>query len=232
MAGIFRAGAGAVVMVAALAVAGGCGSSGPKAAPPTTTSSTTASTTATSAPGASAPATSPPATQTPATTAAPASSVPATTTSTTAPGPQPCTTTQLAASLGAGNGAAGHTYFPLILRNVGVTTCITGGYPGVSYVTGDAGTQVGQPASRVPGTSGALAVTPGQTVISQLSEVDAANYPPAVCVITATRGLRVYPPNDTRALFVPQTGMGCASAAVNTLQVGPLALVAANGAAA
>jgi hypothetical protein len=37
-----------------------------------------------------------------------------------------------------------------------------------------------------------------------------ANYDAAVCRPTPVRGLRVYPPGDTAALFVPAEGTGCA----------------------
>jgi hypothetical protein len=40
--------------------------------------------------------------------------------------------------------------------------------------------------------------------------VNVANYDAAVCRPTPVRGLRVYPPGDTAALFVPAEGTGCA----------------------
>jgi peptidoglycan hydrolase-like protein with peptidoglycan-binding domain len=133
-----------------------------------------------------------------------------------APTVRPCTTAQLHAALGPGDGAAGSTYVPLALTNISATPCVTGGYPGVSYVTGSAGTQVGAPAVRaatVPARSIILAA--GQTATATLREVDAGNFPS--CGLTPTRGLRVYPPNQRTALFVAQPGQGCAHPAVADL---------------
>jgi hypothetical protein len=133
-----------------------------------------------------------------------------------------CTTAQLHASLGAGNGAAGSTEVALRLTNVGVT-CVTRGYPGVSYVTGDAGTQVGRPAVRVSSPAPTtITLASGRTAISTLREVDALNYPAAACLLTPTRGLRVYPPDQRRALFVPAPGRACANPADTGLWVNAL----------
>ena len=127
-----------------------------------------------------------------------------------------CATAQLRATLGAGDGTAGSVYVPLELTNIGAEPCATGGYPGVSSVTGNAGRQVGSPAVWVA-TVKARTVTlaAGQTATATLREVEAGNFPS--CRITTTRGLRVYPPNQTTALFVAQPGRGCANPAVTDL---------------
>ncbi len=195
--------------VFALAAAG-CSSSHKSAGP--TTSSTSAPVTA--APGT----TIPPVTSTPSTTA-PAS------TTTVASGPQPCPTSALTAALGSPNGAAGTVYYNLTLTNKGTATCTLYGYPGVSFVTGASGTQVGAAATRTPGTAAKLTLSPGQSAASPLGIVEAGNYG-SRCQITPVDGLRVYPPGQTAALFVPHTAQGCANSSAQVLEVGPLAMPA------
>ncbi len=121
-----------------------------------------------------------------------------------------CSPTDLKLSLGSPNGAAGHVYQPLQFTNVGKTPCLIVGFPGVSYVTGDSGSQVGAPAQR-DGTEGPrVTLAPGQMASAILIMTDVGVFDPGVCKPTPTRGFRVYPPNTTAALFVAANGTGCA----------------------
>jgi hypothetical protein len=125
-------------------------------------------------------------------------------------GSSACLPTDLKLTLGPPNGAAGHTYQPLQFTNAGKTACLIVGFPGVSYVTGDSGTQVGAPAVR-DGDSGArITLQPGQMASSIVIMTDVGVFDPGVCKPTATRGFRVYPPNTTASLFIAQNGTGCA----------------------
>jgi len=161
--------------------------------------------------------------------------VPATTTTvppTTAPpttvqpaSAQPCQTLNLTAGLAHGNGAAGTFYYDLVFTNGGSTACTLFGYPGVSYVRGDGGTQTGAPAVRNATISGegsetVVTLAPGGTAHAVIAEVDIANYPASTCRPVAVRGLRVYPPNQSAALFVPQVTKGCLATNVRQLGVG------------
>ncbi len=158
--------------------------------------------------------------RTPGTTAAPTTaSVPATpsTGSPSTIGPQPgsgaaprCRSAQLSASLGPPEGAAGSVYRVLIFTNTGNGACSMRGFPGVSYVAGDAGQQVGPAAERVGDTGGSVRIAPGATASAQLRLVNVANYDAAVCRPTPVRGMRIYPPGETAALFVPVEETGCA----------------------
>ncbi len=122
-----------------------------------------------------------------------------------------CTAGELSASLGEGDAAAGSVSRPLIFTNTGSHTCELRGFPGVSYVAGDDGHQVG-PAAAMSGERGAqVPIAPGATARAQLQLVDVQNYDPAVCHPVPVRGLRVYPPGDTAALFVPVEGTGCST---------------------
>src|SRR5438270_5352872 len=54
-----------------------------------------------------------------------------------------CKAANLRLSLGQGDAAMSHQYIPLRFTNTGQTPCVMIGFPGVSYVTGDNGQQVG-----------------------------------------------------------------------------------------
>ncbi len=121
-----------------------------------------------------------------------------------------CAATELAVSLGPGDGAAGSVYRPLIFTNTGQRTCELTGFPGVSYVTGDDGHQVGPAAAMSGPRGGAVPMDPGRTSAAELQLVQGRNFDEAGCRPTPVRGLRVYPPGETVARFVPMAGTGCA----------------------
>jgi hypothetical protein len=121
-----------------------------------------------------------------------------------------CTTGELSAALGEGDAGAGSVYRPLVFTNTGPRTCALRGFPGVSYVAGDDGHQVG-PAAEMSGERGdQVPIAPGATAVAPLQLVNVQNFDPAVCRPQLVRGLRVYPPGDTASLFVPMEGTGCA----------------------
>jgi hypothetical protein len=119
-------------------------------------------------------------------------------------------TSELKGSLGQEEGAAGSVFAPLVLTNVGSRTCELRGFPGVSYVAGDDGHQVG-PAAAMSGSRGAeVVLKPGAAATAPLQLVNVANFDAAACSPTPVRGLRVYPPGDTTSLYVERPGTGCA----------------------
>ncbi|NMH98126.1 DUF4232 domain-containing protein [Pseudonocardia acidicola] len=121
-----------------------------------------------------------------------------------------CTAGELKVSLGQGDAGAGSVYRPLVFTNTGSRTCELTGFPGVSYVAGADGHQVG-PAAQMSGPRGGeVRMAPGHTSVAQLQLVQVRNYDEAVCKPTPVRGLRVYPPGETASLFVPMDGEGCA----------------------
>jgi hypothetical protein len=146
-----------------------------------------------------------------------AASTPAGTASTTSSdatpiaAPPTCPTAHLRVALGEADGAAGSVYRPLIFNNTGSQACRLRGFPGVSYVAGDDGHQVGSAATMSGTRGGDVLVEPGAAARAMVQFVVVQNYDPAVCRPTPVRGLRVYPPGDTAALFVPLDGAtGCA----------------------
>lgn len=124
--------------------------------------------------------------------------------------PSECKVADLKLSLGGGDAAAGTMYRELRFTNKGSRTCKIQGFPGVSYVAGEDGHQVGPAAFRT-GTKGpAISLKPGMTVFAPVGFVQVRNYDPAVCKPTSVRGLRVYPPHEYDSMYVPAPGTGCA----------------------
>ena len=182
--------AAALICTAAVA---GCASSGSSSQPATSGSTTPASPT----------------------TAAPASSsgnTPAVASpSSPAAGPAACPTSSLRVKLGAAQGYAGGVYVVLDFTNTSGSTCTLYGYPGVSLVSGPPYTQIGLAAKRSTSTPRKLVtLAPGATANAQLQIVDALNYPPASCGPTKATALKIYPPNQTVPVYLPNTSNGCA----------------------
>jgi hypothetical protein len=140
----------------------------------------------------------------------PPASTPGEQTPTEVADPGECKVGELKLSIGHGDATAGTLFRPLRFTNSGGRTCTMQGFPGVSYVAGDDGHQVG-PAAFREGTKGApVSLAPGETAFATVGFVQVHNFDPNVCKPTATRGLRVYPPHEFASLFLPLEGTGCA----------------------
>jgi len=127
-----------------------------------------------------------------------------------APGTNACTAAGLKVTIGSGDAAAGHFYVPLELTNIGSSSCVIQGFPGVSYVTGDNGTQVGQPAARSGPAGPSVTLAPGAVASSIVTVTDVSVFDASSCQQTPVRGFRVYPPGNTASLYVARSGTGCA----------------------
>jgi hypothetical protein len=129
-------------------------------------------------------------------------------------GPPACDTSALAVKLGEGNGAAGSTYVPIVFTNKSSSACSMFGYPGVSFVTGPGGSQVGSAAAR-SSTQSPVSVTlaPGAVAHATLQIVDAENFPLSACKITSVHTLKVFPPANTVAAYLTLATKTCASTA-------------------
>ncbi|GAB3489618.1 DUF4232 domain-containing protein [Amycolatopsis cihanbeyliensis] len=139
-----------------------------------------------------------------------------------------CRSNELKLSIGKGEGAAGTVYRPLQFTNTSDRMCVLHGYPGVSYVAGDDGHQVG-PAAYRDGEKGApVSLRPGEVAHAPVGFVQVRNYAQEECKPVPVRGLRVYPPQETESMFIKYDGTGCSSdeipghqLVVRTIQSGP-----------
>ena len=137
-------------------------------------------------------------------------------------GPAPCPSSGLQVTLGQGNGAAGSTYYPLDFSNNSGASCTLFGYPGVSFVTGIGGSQIGSAASRNPALpSELITIPPGGVAHATLQVVNAENFAASACHMVTAHWLKVYPPNQTAPLYVSFTAHACSAKAkpVNILAV-------------
>jgi hypothetical protein len=120
-----------------------------------------------------------------------------------------CMTSSLSLRLGQAGYAAGSRYQPIVFTNTTRATCTLTGYPGVSFVAPGTGHQVGAAAMRnTQHATTTVALAPGASASALLQIVNHANYPPANCKATPVSGLRVYPPGNRAAAYIPFSGNG------------------------
>ena len=146
-----------------------------------------------------------------------------------AAGTPACPNGSLQLKLGLAQGYAGGVYQVIDFTNSSGSTCTLTGYPGVSLVSGPPFTQIGLAAKR-GGTTPVKTITlaPGATANALLQIVDALNFPTATCAPAKATDLRVYPPNQTLAVFLPNASQGCAEP-VQILTVSAVALGSGGG---
>ena len=129
-----------------------------------------------------------------------------------------CRSADLSASYRTTDAAMSHVFGKLRLTNVGEAPCLLQGYGGLSYVGGGDGTQIGAAADRTPSRHvRSMVLQPGQSAVSRVSETSVAAYSTKECRPRAVDGFRVYPPDETHALFVAHVTTGCANPAVHVL---------------
>lgn len=136
-----------------------------------------------------------------------------------------CSSASLQASITGGDGSAAGSAFPyLVLTNTGADTCTLSGYPGVSFVGYQNGTQLGAPALRVDESSvQTVTLGSGQSSHSRLRIARGENYPAATCAPVQADGFRVYPPDENQALFAAASGFtACSNDGVSLIMVGPM----------
>ncbi|MDA8438337.1 MAG: DUF4232 domain-containing protein [Propionibacterium sp.] len=211
-----RGNASMAVALATLAILAGC-------APPSNSPSSPADTAATTPTNTSSGASTPP--QSPST---PASSTTSGSSATSASGgTSKCRSADLKLTLGPTNGTAGTIYTAVQFTNTGTHACLMVGFPGVSYVSSESGSQVGAAATRDGSPGPAVVLQPGQMASSIVGMVDVGVFSTASCQPTPVAGLRVYPPDETVSMFVAHAGTGCAGSppdpqlTVRTMKAGP-----------
>ena len=120
-----------------------------------------------------------------------------------------------------GGGGAGSVAGTLTFTNTGSAACTLRGFPGVSYVGGGNGTQVGQAATRTDDAVKTRTLAPGKGVTAALRRSQPGSYG-SECQETKVDGFRVYPPDSTESAFVAFEATGCKSTSAPLLQVGPV----------
>jgi hypothetical protein len=135
--------------------------------------------------------------------------------------PTGCQTSALKVSLGPPNATAGTTFYPLKFVNTGKTSCTLRGYPGVSAVT-SSGKQIGNPASRISSKYGTVTLAPGKQQSASVGIVDTGNFSAASCKPVTAAGLKVIPPNQSKAVTLKKKFSTCSSTASTSLQVRPI----------
>jgi hypothetical protein len=190
---------------------GGCGGGGEGGPSPASPASSTAPTSASA---------SAPASASPSVSASVSESSGATMSN--EPATAECRVGDLRFHLSPGEGAAGSTYYRLRMTNTSSAPCASGGYGGVSLVAEPGGAPIGAPADRVePGRRTVFTLRPGEAAEATLRETNAGNYPRPRCHPAPARGLRVYPPDETRSTFVHHATTACSAAGVHLLQLSP-----------
>jgi hypothetical protein len=133
-----------------------------------------------------------------------------------------CTAGQLHINVASGDNAAGHIGLIVVFTNTSTRTCTIYGYPGVSFVT-DRGDQVNDPAHRVPQTPSLVTVAPNGKAHASLLLVNVDNYAGSPsCQATLAAGVRVYPPDDTTALFASSPQWICDIKGAGVPQIYPV----------
>lgn len=139
-----------------------------------------------------------------------------------------CKAADLKLSFGGNDASMSQQYQVLRFTNVGTRSCVIVGFPGVSYVAGDNGTQVGPAAVRDGKIGPQVTLAPGAVASTVIHSVDAQVFDQNVCHPTRVRGFRVYAPDDRAAMFIPIVdGWGCAGTtpdpqlSVVTIKPGP-----------
>jgi hypothetical protein len=123
-----------------------------------------------------------------------------------------CPTSALRATVNKtrGGAAAGTSYVALDFTNTSSHSCDMYGFPGVSFVTGNPGSQIGAAASRQT-TFGPQTVrlASGATAHAWLGLVDVGNFSPSACGPVTAHWLKIYPPDQFTALHTRFTAQVC-----------------------
>jgi Protein of unknown function (DUF4232) len=136
-------------------------------------------------------------------------------------GPASCDTSALQLNLGQGNGAAGSVIIPIQFTNTSSSACTLYGFPGVSFVTGVGGRQIGASAGEdSAATRRLVTLAPGAKAHALLQVVVAQNFPAAKCKLVHAHWLKVFPPGQTAALYLKYTSPTCSNPSTSVRVLG------------
>lgn len=140
-----------------------------------------------------------------------------------------CTVSQLSGSIadGGGGGSAGAQRVAIVLHDKSTASCTLQGWPGISFVGGGNGTQIGNSATLDRATPHQpLTLRPGGEVQAIVTVEQSGNWDSATCEPRVTDGFRVIPPGSRQSLFIGASGSlfeACASTSVHQLTTSALA---------
>ncbi len=133
-----------------------------------------------------------------------------------------CASSQLKVAQADQSVGAGQRYAKIVFTNTASTSCTLTGYPGVSYVAA-AGAQSGNPATRTGATVHTITLAAHGSASATMHDSDGmGGYTPGQCKLTSVQGLRIYPPNQKAALFIPWKTQHCAGTTIHPLTIGPV----------
>ena len=134
-----------------------------------------------------------------------------------------CATSQLSTEITNEQGAAGSRLVDIVLTNTSDEECTLTGFPGVSAVTSNDGTQLGPAALRETGTEAAtVTLAPGAQARTGLKITNVGLLDAAACQPQDADGLRIYPPENTDSLYVAVPGLQACAGEVDILSVQPI----------
>lgn len=122
-----------------------------------------------------------------------------------------------------GNGAAGSVFYTMNFTNLSGHTCTLNGFPFL-FAVNLSGQQVGRRAVfSKTATPHTVTIANGKTAVATLQIVDALNFSHALCgKVTTAAGLKVFPPNQTRAKTIPFPFQACTSMRARVLSITPV----------
>ncbi|GIM95451.1 DUF4232 domain-containing protein [Paractinoplanes toevensis] len=127
-----------------------------------------------------------------------------------------CHTGDLKLTLGKRGGDTATKFQPLYFTNVARHACTLHGFPGVSAVAGDDRHQVGEALDRATfNPKVTLTLAPGDIAYAILGLHDVGMFPASRCKPVSVRGYRVYPPDETKSVFVASATKVCSAKDVN-----------------
>jgi hypothetical protein len=121
--------------------------------------------------------------------------------------------------------AAGHMGYQIRFQNTSGSPCTLQGYPGVSAVGHDNGTQLGKAASRSGEKGSRVTLIPNASAYATIFAVnigDGGGPLGSECKVGKADGWRIYPPGETHAAYVAQKGMTACTSKSDWLQIGPV----------
>lgn len=131
----------------------------------------------------------------------------------------PCGTSQLSVhQVDRGGSGMMKSDNSLQFTNIGSVTCTLHGFPTVTAV-GANGVTLSKPADHDGPTNPTVTLRPGGSAVAQMLITHPEAYDESQCKPVTAKGLRIYPPNQHTALFLPEDFTVCAPGGPQTLRL-------------